>query len=119
MAWQEAVVAAPLIVKLFLTFFQICARKRLASSRSGKSRRARREDVIAIGGEGGEGGEGGKGGEGGGEGGKGGGGVEARKRDRRRAGDVLNEVGRRGAAINSMSLIEVSLVFLFPSLILI
>ena len=103
--WLGVVVAVPLLAKLLLTFFQIFARKRLTAaqnktrSRSAKRRRARREDGRAIGGEGGEGGGGG-----GGEGG----GVEARKRDRRRAGDVLNQAGRRGAASNSMSLIEVS-----------
>ena len=105
--WQEVVVAVPLLGKLLLTLFQIFARKRLAAaqnrtrSRSAKKRRARREEGQARGGEGGEGG-----GEGGGGGGEEGG-VEVGKRDRRRAGDVLNQAGRRGAATNSMSLIEV------------
>ena len=83
------------------TTVNLAAAQNRTRSRSAKKRRARREEGQARGGEGGEGG-----GEGGGGGGEEGG-VEVGKRDRRRAGDVLNQAGRRGAATNSMSLIEV------------
>ena len=94
--WQGVVLAVPLLGKLLLTLFQIFARKRLAAaqnrarSRSAKRRRARREGGRARGGEGEVRV------------------VEVGKRDRRRAGNVLNQTGRREAATNRMSLIEVS-----------
>ena len=98
--WQGVVLAVPLLGKLLLTLFQIFARKRLAAaqnrarSRSAKRRRARREEGRARGGEGGGEGEVRV--------------VEVGKRDRRRAGNVLNQTGRREAATNRMSLIEVT-----------